>query len=198
VRRATVLALILFAVCSGAVDSPAAETPASNNNSREFHLFSHSFGLELGFVSIPFGFDDPYSAPIGAGLFYEMRPLAKSLPFFFGAVVSYYDFNPLRKHFGDSSMIQLGLYAGYDFVFPFTDQTALTLSPYAGYKHYFRKHMFRDEEVSTNRPILLAGSKLNLYVSRRFSFGVGFEYNLIMEQSPIHTAAQTDRITVGF
>ena len=57
-------------------------------NSLLFQPHSHTIGLELGFVLIPFGFDDPYSAPIGASLFYEFRPGLETLPIFIGAIVS--------------------------------------------------------------------------------------------------------------
>ena len=95
-------------------------------------------------------------------------------------------------------MIQLGLYVGYEFVLFRSDTTALALSPYSAYKHYFREHIFWDDAVNTNRPIIAAGIKINLHVSRRFSFGIGVEYNFILDESPIHTLVQTDRFSVGF
>ena len=194
--RAAVLVLLLAA--SSLATAPLAAEQETRHDTRSFRPFSHSLGLELGFVLIPFGFGDPYSAPVGASLFYEMRPLSGTFPLFIGAIASYFDFNPVNEHFGDSFMIQLGLYLGYDFVFPFTEQTGLVLSPYGGYKHYFREHRFWDEIIHTNRPIFLVGSKLSLYVSRRFSFGLGLEYNLIVDQNPINTLVQTNRITLGF
>jgi hypothetical protein len=183
-----------------AAGSPADSTPADADPDH-FSLFrpnTHTIGLELGFVLIPFGFDDPYSAPIGASLFYELRPASESLPIFIGGIVSYYDFNPLNEYFGDSFMVQVGLYAGYEFLLFRTENTALVLSPYGAYKHYFREHIFWDDSVSTNRPILAAGTKLILYISRRISFGVGLEYNFILDDSPIHTLVHTDRFSVGF
>jgi len=176
---------------------PAADVPASGV-SPLLQPHTHTIGLELGFVLIPFGFEDPYSAPIGASLFYEFRPGSVTLPIFIGAIVSYFDFNPLNEYFGDSFMVQVGLYAGYEFVLFRTETNALVLSPYSGYKHYFREHIFWDDSISTNRPVIAVGTKLNLHVSRRFSFGLGLEYNLILDEDPIHTLVQTDRFSVGF
>ncbi len=200
--RICIIAFALLLTASGivAAGDPAAGDPAAGgpNPSSFFRPHTHTIGLELGFVLIPFGFDDPYSAPIGASLFYELRPSAESLPIFIGGIVSYYDFNPLNEYFGDSFMVQVGLYVGYEFFFFRTRDTALALSPYGAYKHYFREHVFWGDIVNTNRPIIAAGTKLNLYVSRRISFGFGLEYNLILDDSPVHTLVQTDRFSVGF
>ena len=190
-----------------AAGDPAAGDPAAGDSPDNSSLFenspllqthSHTIGLELGFVLIPFGFDDPYSAPIGASLFYEFRPGSETLPIFIGAIVSYFDFNPLNEYFGDSFMVQVGVYAGYEFVLFRTETNALVLSPYGAYKHYFREHIFWDDSISTNRPIIAVGTKLNLHISRRFSFGLGLEYNLVLDENPIHTLVQTNRFSVGF
>jgi len=179
-------------------DARSAETGGAHGSDPGVSRPNHYIGLELGFALIPFGFEDPYSAPIGLGLFYELHSFLESIPLFAGFHASYYDFNPLNVHFGQSYMIQIGLYVGYDFLFPFGVTSALVLSPYVGYKHYFREHVYWSDTILTNRPILMAGIRVDLQITRRFFFGIGLEYDIILDRSPLHTLYHTDRIGVAF
>jgi len=198
-RRPRLLLLMILAVALGPAAGAAGDTAGDPARAAAGHSrMNHMIGLELGFALIPFGFEDPYSSPIGLSLFYELHSFFPSIPVFAGFLASYYDFNPLNIHFGESYMIQFGLYLGYDFLFPFTETSFLSVSPYAGYKHYFREHIFWSDRILTNRPILMAGVRVDLHVSRRFFFGVGLEYDLILDRSPINTLLHTDRIGLSF
>jgi len=155
---------------------------------------AHTAGVELEYVMLPFGFDDPYGWPVGGGLFYELRPLRGAPGLHLGASVSVFTLPPLEVSFGDSFMIQPGAYVGYDLLLGAGGDFAWSPGLYAGYKHYIRRHMLGDATFDTYRPVAQAGLRVKLWIGRRLYVAGGAEYNLIFDNTPLHTVAFTQRL----
>ncbi len=148
---------------------------------------THVVGLEGGHILPPFGFkDDPYSGPIGGGLFYEAHGLFK-LPLYSGVCFSYYLFISNNEDFSGSYMLQPGVYGGYNFVFPINKHLNWGFSPHIGYKHYFSEYSFKEEKKENACPIFFAGNNLNLFIGKNFIVGLKIEYNLLFEKTILHT-----------
>jgi len=155
---------------------------------------AHTLGVELDYVMLPFGFDDPYGWSVGGGLFYEVRPLPGAPGLHLGAAVSAFTLAPLEGYYGSSFMLQPGAYLGWDLLV--SPNPGFTWSPglYAGYKHYIRRHLLGDEAFLTYGPIALGGLRLKLWIGRRLYVASGAEYNLIFDNTPLHTVAFTQRL----
>ncbi|OGK12462.1 MAG: hypothetical protein A2Y63_01250 [Candidatus Riflebacteria bacterium RBG_13_59_9] len=157
----------------------------------------HVLALEAGTILPPFAFEDPYSAALGGGLLYEFHGLFPRFPIYFGASLSYHVFLPQVYAFGSSHMLQGGLYTGFPFSFGVPGKLVFSPSPYLGYKHYYRQHVFEGETSLTNRPVLVAG--LDVRLARAwFLGGVRVEYNLLLEDSPLHAVAAQAYAGVSF
>jgi hypothetical protein len=148
----------------------------------------HVLALEAGAILPPFAFDDPYSAALGGGLLYEFHGLFPRFPIYFGAGLSYHGFVSRDDSFGPSHMLQAGAYTGFPFSFGTPGKLVFSPSPYLGYKHYYRQHVFNGEASRTNRSVLVAGLDMRL-AHAWFLGGVRAEYNLLLEDSPLHTIA---------
>ncbi|MBN1836986.1 MAG: hypothetical protein JW820_14115, partial [Spirochaetales bacterium] len=155
---------------------------------------AHIAGVELEYLMLPFGFDDPYGWPVGGGLFYEVRPLPGAPGLHLGASVSVFAVPPLEESFGDSFMIQPGVYAGYDLLLTPGPGLASSVGLYAGYKHYIRRHLLGETAFVTFRPIAQGGLRVKLWIGRRLYVASGAEYNLIFDNTPLHTVALTQRL----
>jgi hypothetical protein len=148
----------------------------------------HVLALEAGYIFPPFAFEDPYWGALGGGLLYEFHGLFPRFPIYFGAGLSYHAFVSRDDAFGPSNMLQAGAYTGFPFSFGLPGKLVLSPSPYLGYKHYYRQHVFADETFRTNRPVLVMGVDVRL-THEWFLGGVRVEYNLLLEDSPLQTVA---------
>ena len=76
-----------------------------------------------------------------------------------------------------------------DFPLRLTETIVFQPTPYGGYKHYFRYHLFEDKESRNNRPVLLAGIKLKLVFEQKDFVELNAEYNLVLDNKPVHLLA---------
>jgi hypothetical protein len=153
-------------------------------------------GLESGYYSPNLGVKDAYSGSFGIKLFTEFRSLGRSHPalsflnkapgFYPGALLSVFGFLKPESGFGSSTMMQLGLYFGYEFSFPLKGELQWHVSPLLGYKQYFRWHTFGGSDYFGTKPILFIGGNVNFDLPMKFFIGLGLEYNAIFDLKPAH------------
>jgi hypothetical protein len=153
-------------------------------------------GARLSIALSPVGFEDPFSGPLGLGLYYERHRIVGGL--FLGGQATLYGFYPLRSEFGRSLMLVGALKAGYDFVIPVERRFAFGVSPYLGGGFYRRRFDHLDKSYSSSRPVLSAGVELNLMVRRHGLLGVNLETTLILDEQLRVTVGQGQRIGVRF
>jgi hypothetical protein len=63
---------------------------------------------------------------------------------------------------------------------------------------YWRRFLFGTESFDAHRPILAAGLDVDLYVGRRLLIGLVVELVLILDQTPLVTFGQGERLGVRF
>ena len=151
-------------------------------------------GASLSFAFSPVGFDDPYSGPLGLGLYYDRHRVVGGL--LLGGQVTLYGFYPLKSDFGRSFMLVGALKAGYDFLVPVERRFALSISPYLSAGFYRRRFDFRDESYSSSRPLVSAGVELDLRLRRHGLLGVSLEVTLILDEELRVTVGQGQKIGV--
>jgi hypothetical protein len=153
-------------------------------------------GFELTALVQPLGSQDPYSGPLGLGLFYERHRLLWM--FYLGGQVSYYGFYPLWAGFGESSMLIGGIKLGYDLFFRIERRFALTLSPYLSGSYYWRRFVFQNTSLPAWRPILGAGVDIDLYVRRNLLIGLDLGFLLVFDERVRWTVGGGERLGVHF
>jgi len=153
-------------------------------------------GANLSYVFQPVGFEDPYSGPLGIGVYYERHRVFRGLSI--GGQFTYYGFYPLRSDFGRSFMLVGGLKAGYEFSFPIERRFTLCISPYLSGRYYWRRFDYQGGFFSAVRPLLAAGADLDLLIQRRSLLGVNLEVILILDEALRVTIGQGQRIGVRF
>jgi hypothetical protein len=153
-------------------------------------------GGTLCFAFQPFGFDDPYSGPLGLGGYYERRHVFGGL--FLGGQAAAYGFYPRREDFDTSFMLVGGIKAGWEFSFPIERRFGFCVSPYVSGRYYWRRFDYQGQIFSAVRPMVAAGADLDLLIRRRPHFGVNFELVLILDETLRLTLGQGQRIGVRF
>jgi len=153
-------------------------------------------GVNLSFALQPLGSEDPYSGPLGIGVYYERHHVFNGL--FLGGQLDCYGFYPLRSEFGDSFMVIGGIKAGYEFVFPIERRFGFSVSPYLGGRYYWRRFKYQDEIFSAFRPMLAFGAELDLLLPRRSLLGINLEVILVLDKNLRLTLGQGQRIGVRF
>jgi hypothetical protein len=155
-------------------------------------------GGEIGYILRPFGATDPYSWALGGSVFYERRKLFRTVPVLVGVDISVHGFYPLEGVFEESVMLRGGLYAGYAFEFPFHEDFALSLAPYLGYSHYWRKIWFDSSTVSAYRPILRIGLIVDASIENKLVTGQNVEGLVIFDKRILFTLGQSQRFAWRF
>lgn len=153
-------------------------------------------GLELTALIQPSGEMDPYSGPLGLGLFYERHQVLRRL--YLGAELAYVGYYPLWSAFQESSMILGGLKVGYDFPFRVERRFAITLSPYLSGGWYWRSFVYQGAGYSASRPVLGTGANVDLLVGRRFLIGLNLELLFILDDQLRWTVGGGERLGVRF
>jgi hypothetical protein len=153
-------------------------------------------GIEAGYYTPDLGKDDAYSGAMGVKLFCEFRSIGMSHPklsflnkapgFYPGVLLSVFGFLNPKPGYGSSTMMQLGIYFGYDFPFPLKGEYKVHVSPVIGYKQYFRWHTYRGEEFFGSRPILLLGGTVDFDLPMKFFIGLTLEYNAVFDVQPVN------------
>jgi hypothetical protein len=156
----------------------------------------NALGLELSYVLPPTWDSDPYSGPLGLGVFYERHSLVAGL--FAGARLTGFGFYPLRGAFGDSFMVMPTVSVGYDFVLPVDRRFALALSPYVLGGLYWRRFLFSGQEFDARRPVIAGGLRSDLRLGRRLLVGLNLEVILVLDQTALVTFSQGERMGVRF
>ena len=151
-------------------------------------------GCEVGYLVRPFGFKDPYSWSVGGGVFYERHVLFPHFPLYAGGSLSYYGFYPIEQDYKSSFMVKAGLYLGYDFVIKINNSFTLALAPFAGYSHYWREFVFKDEMFRANRSVIITGVNVNLFIDSHLLIGLSAGIDLLLENNPLFTFSQTERL----
>jgi len=157
---------------------------------------SNLAGFELSLRLQPLASADPYSGPLGLGLFYERHHLLGMM--YLGGQVAYWGFYPLHDGFGDSSMILGELRLGYDFGFRIERRFALTVSPWLGGGWYWRRFVYVNEEFLASRPVLRAGVDIDLAIGRRVLLGVTMDLASLFDNRVRWTAGVGERLGVRF
>lgn len=184
--RGTVLFFLVFSF---------SQTVMADSDVAEARRF---LGLQFGSISSPLGSDDPFAFPLGVGLFFEAHPLLGDARLCWGGSALYYMFLSQAADFEDSFMVQAGLSAGFDIPCLIDGELAAALTPYFGYKEYYREYVFQGKRVSGYRGVAVMGARLSLLVAGAMLIGFDIEYNLILEEEPLDTLACHQRLGVGF
>jgi hypothetical protein len=153
-------------------------------------------GGTLCFAFQPFGFEDPYSGPLGLGAYYERRHVFGGLSL--GGQIVYYGFYPLRDDFSRSFMLVGGIKGGWEFSFPIERRFGFCVSPYVSGRCYWRRFDYQGQIFSAVRPMLSAGADLDLLIRRTALFGVSLEITLIFDETLRVALGQGQRIGVRF
>lgn len=165
---------------------------AAGEGSRRF------LGLQVGTISSPLGEEDPFAFPLGAGLFFEAHPALGGARLCWGASSLYYRFRTLDAEFEDSFMVQAGLFAGFDIPCLIDGEPAAALTPFVGFKQYYREYRFRGERIRGCRGVAALGARMSLLVAGALLIGFDLEYNILLEEAPLKTWACYQRLGVGF
>ena len=155
-------------------------------------------GGEIGYILRPFGASDPYSWALGGSVFYERHEIFKTVPIFAGAAISVHGFYPLEAVFEGSIMLRGSLYLGYSFVFPLHEDFALSVAPYLGYSHYWRKIWYDSSAVTAYRPILRIGLIVDAIIEKKMVAGQNAEANVIFDNQILFTLGQNQRFAWRF
>lgn len=151
---------------------------SGNSNSGKFSITGSEFGYNFPLS----GIEPAYSGSAGVSIFYEDHLTMK---LFIGGKISLFTFVSPAPNFDRSDMIQGMLYFGYDF--NLFDSKDIYLSPFAGYKHYYRRYSYKGRESSGSRPILSTGFGIGFAINKHIITALILEYNLIFEINPVHT-----------
>jgi hypothetical protein len=154
-------------------------------------------GVETGYYTPSLGVRDAYSGSLGTRLFYEFHSLGKSHPalsflnkapgLYPGVFLSVSGFLEPKSGFSTSSMLQAGLYFGYEFSFPLKGELKWRVSPVLGYMQYFRWYTYKGDDYFGTRPILFLGGNVVFDLPKKFFIGLSLEYNAIFELQPLNS-----------
>jgi hypothetical protein len=184
-QRILIVTIAAIGLCMAADRRLGAETESSN-----------LAGFELSMHLQPLASEDPYSGPLGMGLFYERHHLLGMM--YLGGQVAYWGFYPLGDDFGESSMILGELRLGYDFCFRIERRYALTVSPYLGGGWYRRRFVYMDDAYITARPVLGFGVDVDLSIGQSVLFGVNMDLTILFDNQVRGTAGMGERLGVRF
>jgi len=150
-------------------------------------------GGEIGYILRPFGTYDPYSWALGGSVFYERHELFRELPLFIGGEISVHGFTPLAEVVRHSIMLRGSIYGGYAFAFPFHGDFTMSLAPYLGYSHYWRKIWYETSTDVAYRPILQIGLIVDAIVEKHLVTGQNAEGLVIFDNRILFALAQNQR-----
>ncbi|MCP4135568.1 MAG: hypothetical protein GY754_31660 [bacterium] len=151
---------------------------------------THIVGIEAGYSFKAIEESGTYSGSLKNGIFYECHAFVKQFTYIYlGTAFSYYHFIGEASDFTTSWMLKGGVYMGLDYPSykKEIDGSLFHISPFIGYKHYYRIHTFQDTTFSANRPVLAAGLFVNYDLFEDYLIAVAFEYNRIFDNVPINT-----------
>lgn len=142
-------------------------------------------GGSFALSTAPLGVEDPYSGPVGFGLFYDGDRFLSQWNVRPGASLWSYQMLPRREEFGPSLFVLPSLSLRIPFDDPFT-LSGLTVSPVVEIGAYFRRYTFLSEQRFSIRPVSSLGGEMRLSVDHRRLYGIGVTYMTFWESTVRH------------
>jgi len=164
VIRASLLALLIAA-------------PGLSSFAQDIPPRTHAIGAELGFLSVPFDREDPYSFAALAGLWYDWRPGPQGR-FGLGLWADAAGFRPLDPLFGYSFMATGGLDVNWLMPVLDADTAWAGLGPFVRAGWYLRYVSLLGSDEWLSRPYMAGGLRFMLYQGK--SMVVGMDAQVVL------------------
>ncbi|MBN1835259.1 MAG: hypothetical protein JW820_05365 [Spirochaetales bacterium] len=174
-----------FLLCVLGVLSPGAGGEPANGERSLYHMAA----ISAGYMTPALGIEDAYWGAYREALSYELHGLIPRVPVSFGVSTGVDCFFERAELFFGSYMIEVAGLVQVDFRVPIGKTLQFQPTPYIGYKHYFRYHVFEDIPTRANRPVGIAGVKLKLLLPEGSFVELNMEYNLVFDNQPVHILA---------
>jgi hypothetical protein len=155
-----------------------------DENAPEGALLRHIFGIQFGRILSTSAVAQPYSAPFGGNLFYELHLARGRLAPFLGVSFSYYDLISFDKDFGDASMWGGGVSFGWDFSYKTEGVSLAEISPYVAYRQFVREVNQSGTRSVILRPVIAAGIRLRVLLFGITIGGIQLEPQIVLEENP--------------
>ena len=162
-------------------------------------LFSHYHLLaqEILYQLTPFNLTPVFGAGLGGSLVYEtyvlnrlfrVRPALPGLVLgLTGTLFAFLPGDDTSGLFGDSTLMNMGAYLGYQFYLPASAGFAFSPALTAGARYYFSFHYYNNNLNITSNPIITGSVNLNFILQQQTNLCLSAEYELFYESEPVHT-----------